>query len=202
MAQQKSKEQQQQKLQAIAKEYQTNAKFKQQIDTAYEAAKQQSPEQIAQLETQYKENSKIIFAYMMLEQQQTQYARSGAKLAYIQNLNNYDPEIGMYMSGGCVKKRRNFKCGGVTKKEDGGVTRVDTKTVGKGAAKTRFTRKITDHYDANGNVTASDTVYSKQNIGFIGDPEHVGPSSNSKGMSRAVYEKNRNLYESLKTKKK
>lgn len=119
----KTKEQQQQQLAAIAKEYQTNEQFKQQIDQAYEAAKQQSPDQIAQLESQYKENSKIVFAYMMIEQQEQQkanqpkaaasglpmYSKEGAKLAYISELNGRCPEgyeVEKYLEGGCVKCRK------------------------------------------------------------------------------------------------
>ena len=123
MATKKTKEQQQQQLQAIAKEYSSNAQFKQQIDQAYEAAKQQSPDQIAQLENQYKENSKIVFAYMMIEQQEQQkankpyaaasglpmYSKEGSKLAYISQLNGKCPEgyeVERYFAGGCVKCRK------------------------------------------------------------------------------------------------
>lgn len=123
MATKKTKEQQQQQLQAIAKEYASNQKFKQQIDTAYEAAKQQSPEQISQLESQYKENSKIVFAYMMIEQQEQQkanqpyaaasglprYSKEGSKFEYIQALNGKCPEgyeVEKYFTGGCVKCRK------------------------------------------------------------------------------------------------
>lgn len=117
-----TKEQQQQELAQIAKQYQSNQEFKTQVDSAYEAAKQQAPDQIAELESQYKEQSKIVFAYIMMKQakkkqaaskQKTSnlpgFAKNGSKLNYIGRLNGHCPEgyeIDKYLLGGCVKCRK------------------------------------------------------------------------------------------------
>lgn len=118
-----NKEQQQKELEQIAKEYSTNSEFKTQVDQAYEAAKSQAPDKIAELESQYKEHSKIVFAYIMMKQAKekqtnapkkkasrlSQYSKNGSKLNYIGRLNGHCPEgyeVEKYLMGGCVKCRK------------------------------------------------------------------------------------------------
>jgi len=93
------------------------------------------------------------------------------------------------------------KCGGKAKKGAEGIkTEKESKVVGKGANKTKYTRTIT-HYTGDNGVAKSDTVYSKQQIGVPGEPEYKGPSSSATGLRRGIYEKNKNLYNSIGKKK-
>ena len=211
--------------------FQQGGSIDQQIIQLVQAAQQGNQEAIQQL-TQIKQaaeqgDQQALQIMQKIQQimQQVQSAKLGAALNYIKRIKGECPEgqeLVYFKKGGsickqCVAKQNakdddpvkafKEKCGGKTKKaEKGGPvyskTRTESKTDGKGASKTKYTRQITDYINDKGKVVSSDTVYSKQQIGLVGDPVRTGPSSSSKGLSRKVYEKNRNLYDSIGSKKK
>lgn len=211
--------------------FQQGGSIDQQIIQLVQAAQQGDQEAIQQL-TQIKQaaeqgDQQALQIMQKIQQimQQVQSAKLGAVLNYIKRIKGECPEgqeLVYFKKGGsickqCVAKQNaksedpvkafKEKCGGKTKKaEKGGPvyskTRTESKTSGKGANKTKYTRTITDYVTDKGNVVSSDTVYSKQQIGVPGEPEYKGPSSTATGLRRGIYEKNRDLYNSIGSKKK
>ena len=211
--------------------FQQGGSIDQQLIQLVQAAQQGNQEAIQQL-TQIKQaaeqgDQQALQIMQKIQQimQQVQSAKLGAALNYIKRIKGECPEgqeLVYFKKGGsickqCVAKQNakdedpvkafKEKCGGKTKKvEKGGPvyskTRTESKTDGKGANKTKYTRKITDYVNDKGKVMSSDTVYSKQVIGVPGEPIRTGPSSSATGLRRGIYEKNRNLYDSIGSKKK
>lgn len=209
----------------VGGKFQQGGSIDQQLIQLVQAAQQGNQEAIQQL-TQIKQaaeqgDQQALQIMQKIQQimQQAQSAKLGSVLNYIKRIKGECPagqELVYFKKGGsickqCVAKQSakdddpvkafKAKCGGKAKKGSEGIkTETESKVVGKGTNKTKYTRTIT-HYVGDNGVAKSDTVYSKQQIGMPGEPEYKGPSSSATGLRKGIYEKNKNLYNSIGKKK-
>lgn len=96
----------QQELQIITKKYQTDENFRKQVDAAYTQAKQEQPQQIAQLEKQVGPKiAPIYFIYMISKQQKREKMKMSRNGSKIECPDGY--EVNRFKKGGrCIKCQR------------------------------------------------------------------------------------------------